>query len=57
MKWNTHLPPVGCWLVINVDGVEVETIRREWAQSRNDDMTFYTRDDQKIIGRFDWRYV
>jgi len=51
------LPPVGCNLVIIVDGNEVTSKRTGYIANRGDMLEYQLLDGSLISGRFSWRYL
>lgn len=51
------LPPVGCNLVIIVDGHEVTAYRTGYIANRVDMLEYRLKDGSLISGRFRWRYL
>jgi len=51
-----RLPPVGCWLVIMIEGVLVRAIRTGIIAKKTDDMEYRTEDGRLIYGRYEWTY-
>lgn len=51
-----RLPPVGCSLVILVDGCLVRAVRTGIIAKKTDDMEYRLDDGRLILGRFDWTY-
>ena len=50
-----HLPPVGCAILIQVDGELVRAERTSFIQSRDRQMVYKTPNGE-IAGRFMWTY-
>ncbi len=51
------LPPVGCNLVIIVDGHKVTAYRTGYIANRGDMLEYRLTDGSLIGGRFSWRYL
>lgn len=51
-----HLPPVGCELLIEVDGTLVRAHRTGFISDRNRDMHYKLEDGEILVGRFRWTY-
>jgi len=51
------LPPVGCNLVIIVDGHEVTAKRTGYIANRGDMLEYELLDGSLISGLFSWRYL
>lgn len=51
-----RLPPVGCPLLIQVDGELIRAERTSFLENRNREMTYRTPDGEEIVGRFEWTY-
>lgn len=50
------LPPVGCPLLLHVDGQLVKATRTSFVESKADELTYQTTEGDLIRGRFPWTY-
>ena len=51
-----HLPPVGCPLLILVDGELIGAERTSYIEKRDRKMEYRTEHGELIVGRFEWTY-
>lgn len=51
-----HLPPVGCPLLILVNGELIRAERTSHLEKRGRQMEYRTEDGETIVGRFEWTY-
>ncbi len=53
-----HLPPVGCWLLINIPGYKnlIKAQRTSYLQKKTHEMEYITEFGMKITGRYRWTY-
>lgn len=51
-----RLAPVGCPLMVEVEGKLVRAIRTGYIESRDRLMEYLTCSGEKILGRFRWTY-
>lgn len=56
IQWNPpeRLAPVGCWLVILVDGKPQYAERLSYIESKNRDMEYLLDNGMLVTGRFKW---
>ena len=52
-----RLPIVGGWFIILVDGVEHKVMRTSYISNKEDNLIYYSTDENKFEGRFPWRHT
>ncbi|MCY1285269.1 hypothetical protein D9M68_814680 [compost metagenome] len=52
----SHLPPVGCPLLIEVDGELVRAQRTGFIEHKDRQMEYEKADGSTLVGRYRWTY-
>lgn len=57
-EWNSpeRLPPVGCPIVINSNGVALKAYRTNYLKQKSGDMDYRLASGEVIRGRYQWSY-